>query len=267
MKEYMLKVICDFIAEYEKRDDVHTKWGKPVIGFADAYHPLIQKLPQIISESHGLPQDVMNDAKIVIAYYVPFTRELAKANKTGTIFAAPEWALAYEETNSMFVKLNSHIIEKLQECGYKGGIHPKTSTFNKEKLISDWSYRHFAYAAGLGTFGINNMLITPEGCCGRYNTVVTNLDVEPDSPVKEEYCLYKKNGSCGICIRNCPSHALTAEGFDRHKCYEILMKNAEIYTDFGSSYTNEDGKGANSCGSDVCGKCITQSPCAFWKIR
>ena len=43
-------------------------------------------------------------------------------------------------------------------------------------------------------------------------------------------------------------------------------ENAKLYTQFGSSYTNEDGTGANSVGSEVCGKCITGSPCAFWKM-
>ncbi|MDD3403324.1 MAG: hypothetical protein PHQ72_08215 [Hespellia sp.] len=46
----------------------------------------------------------------------------------------------------------------------------------------------------------------------------------------------------------------------------ILQKNAEVYTDFGSSYVDETGEDANSVGSEVCGKCVTQSPCAFWMI-
>ena len=50
------------------------------------------------------------------------------------------------------------------------------------------------------------------------------------------------------------------------KCYAVCQENAKIYTQFGSSYTNEDGTGANSVGSEVCGKCITGSPCAFWKL-
>ncbi|MDD3362942.1 MAG: hypothetical protein PHW34_14845 [Hespellia sp.] len=95
---------------------------------------------------------------------------------------------------------------------------------------------------------------------------MTNLDVEPDQPVSEEYCLYKKNGFCGICMKNCLVQALTSEGYDRHKCYTILQKNAEVYTNFGSSYVDATGEEANSVGSEVCGKCVTQSPCAFWMI-
>ncbi len=108
------------------------------------------------------------------------------------------------------------------------------------------------------------MLITKVGCCGRYNTIVTNLDVKADSPLKEELCLYKKNGSCGICVKHCPSGALTLDGYDRHKCYIVLRKNGELYTEFGSSYTDESGDDPNSVGSEVCGKCVVNTPCTFF---
>lgn len=108
------------------------------------------------------------------------------------------------------------------------------------------------------------MLITKIGCCGRYSSILSNLDVKPDSPLKDEFCLYKKNGSCGICVKNCPSGALTLDGYDRHKCYAVLRKNAELYTDFGSSYTDVSGNQPNSIGSEVCGKCVVNTPCTFF---
>ena len=114
------------------------------------------------------------------------------------------------------------------------------------------------------------MLLTRRGCCGRFSTVITNLDLEPDQPLTEEYCLYKKNGTCGACVKHCPTGALTyggSEGYDRFKCYALCRENAKVYTQFGSSYTNEDGTGANSVGSEVCGKCVTASPCAFWNLE
>lgn len=257
MKDRINRWISEFIAEYSKQSEISTEWGEPIVGFADAYSPYIQNLPELISSSHGLPQDIMEDAASVIAYFVPFTRALAKSNNNGGEYASQQWADAYEQTNAMFGRLNLYIIDRLSEYGYRGAMHPAAGTFDHDKLISDWSFRHFAYAAGLGTFGINNMLITPKGCCGRYNTIVTNLDVAADKPMERELCLYKANGSCGICMKNCPTQAISEDGYDRHKCYEILCKNAEIYRVEDNSY-----EGSN--GSEVCGKCVTGSPCAFW---
>ncbi len=265
MKKKILSWICDFVKSYEQREDIITNWGTPLVGFADASHPYILNLKKLVGSNHGMPREVLDDAAIVIAYYVPFTKELAKTNKNGSELASREWAVAYEETNAMFKELNSYIIEKIEAHGFRADISPKTATFSLTELKSDWSYRHFAYAAGLGTFGLNNMLITKSGCCGRYNTIVTNLNVEPDAPVEEEYCLYKKNGTCAVCVKHCPTGALQKDNYDRHLCYTLLMKNAAIHTGLGDSYMDEKGN-ANSIGSDVCGKCVTQSPCAFWQL-
>lgn len=61
--------------------------------------------------------------------------------------------------------------------------------------------------------------------------------------------------------------ALTLEGYDRHKCYKILRKNAELYKGFGSSYLDESGEQSNSAGSEVCGKCLVNTPCSFFKSK
>ena len=265
-KQQLTHFIQSYISAYQQREEIATCYGEPLVGFADAWHPYIQNLPQVISPTHELPQNILPDVKTIIAYYVPFTKDLAKSNRTGGITASPEWARAYEETNALFVELNEELIRFIHAKAGHAGITPKAVTFYQDRLISDWSQRHIAYAAGLGTFGLNNMLLTRCGCCGRFSTVLTNLDLEADQPLTEEYCLYKKNGTCGACVKHCPTGALTYDGYDRFKCYAVCKENAKIYTQFGSSYTNEDGSGSNSVGSEVCGKCITGSPCAFWKL-
>ncbi|MCD8554659.1 hypothetical protein [Seleniivibrio sp.] len=259
--------IVNFISRFVKKqaERCTTSWGEPLVGFADAYHPEIQNLKNRISPAHGLPQEVLPDAKTVIVYFVPFTKELADTNRHLGELASPEWALAYEETNAMFKELNSALIKELESMGFAGRVAPQTSTFDTNTLISGWSHRHFAWAAGLGTFGINNMLITKKGCCGRYNSIVTNVETEHGKPQTEENCLYKRNGKCGVCMKRCPSGALTPEGFARHKCQEILLKNAAIYNSFGTSYTDADGNSVSS-GSDVCGKCVAGVPCSFTSL-
>jgi epoxyqueuosine reductase QueG len=267
MKEKITEMIENFINEYEHQENVSTKWGKPLIGFADANHSYILEFKDLITSGHKLPKDVIVGASIVIVYFIPFTKELSDTNKNSGDIASPEWALAYEETNALFVHLNQYLIEELREMGYHAGVSPEALTFDQNSLKSNWSHRHFAKAAGLGTFGINNMLITKIGCCGRYSSIVTDIDVEPDIPSDEEYCFYKKNGSCGICVKSCPSGALTLNGYDRQKCYQVCKKNAELYQEFGNSYTDETGKKSSSIGSEVCGKCVVNMPCSFFQRK
>jgi len=257
MKEKIIEYINDYVRGYE----AETRWGRPITGFADAHHPLIRELHKSVGPKHVMPDDVISGAKTVIAYYIPFTRELAAGNRGGTA-ASRQWAVAYEETNALFSDLNAGLIRLLEEEGWRAAVTPEAVKFDRTELISNWSQRHFARAAGIGTFGINNMLITKTGCCGRCSTVVTDMDTEHDRPLTEELCLYKKNGSCGVCMKVCPAEALGPNGYDRHKCYSVCRKNAEIYRDLGSSY--EDDAENGTVGSEVCGKCVVNGPCAFW---
>ncbi|MCB6992829.1 epoxyqueuosine reductase [bacterium 210820-DFI.6.37] len=258
MREYLTDQIKAFLRDYEK--NTVTKWGDPLVGFADAKK--VKTLTSVVSPSHGAPEDAVKASTIVLAYFIPFQKELAQTN-TKKGLASPQWAQSYEETNAMFIKLNAFLVERLKRKGYQAAVPPEAGSFDREKLISNWSQRHIAYLAGLGSFGLNNMLITKAGCCGRISTIVTDLDVPPDEPIKEELCMYKKNGTCGLCADRCPSGALTREGYDRHKCYAVCLENARVHNGYGNSYASEAGGEIQDTGSEVCGKCVAGMPCAF----
>jgi len=245
MKTLITNKIIEFIKNYPESKNVKNIWKEPLVGFADANDPYISSLKEVISQNHKLPGDFMENPNIVISYYIPFTEETAAVNMNveGNM-ASQEWSDAYNITNTMISDINQYLADMLVEMGYRAAV-PSGIVFDKQLVLSNWSQRHIAYAAGLGTFGINNMLISEKGCCGRYGSIVADIPVEADCIVKEERCLYKKNGSCKKCVKNCFSGALTTEGFDRKKCFEICMMN--------------DAK----TGADVCGKCDIDIPCAF----
>ena len=158
-------------------------------------------------------------------------------------------------------RINPAMIGSLEGRGIPAADPEAAFRFDRERLARDWSQRHFARAAGLGTLGINNMLITPSGCCGRLGSIVTALDAVPDTPLEDELCIYKRSRRCRACVLRCGSGALTEQGFDRRKCYAVVRENAARFTDLGSSYGDEPG----TEGSEVCGKCTTCIPCAFMK--
>ena len=260
MKELIRKYIIDFVKEYEQRKDISTTWRQPLVGFADVNHEDIRNIKEATFEQHIMPKEVLEDASIIIAYFVPFTKDIADSNINGEE-ASEKWTLAYQETNEMFIELNNFIINKLEEIGYKGAICKEAGNFDDKILKSKWSHRHISKVAGLGTFGVNNMLITESGCCGRYFTIITNLDVKPDEPLKEENCLYKRNKKCLICVDNCFSGALNKNSYDRFKCYDVCMDN---YNKFENMYGNKPyEKSKPKGGSQVCGKCVVNLPCSF----
>ena len=214
---------------------------EPLVGFADVSSPKIRGLKESVAKDHLLPEDVLPEATIILSYFLPFTREAGDCNKEGD-FPSQRWADLYNATNALIAEINDALVSRLQEAGIAAAV--PAGGFDTELLMSRWSQRHIAEAAGLGTFGLNNMLITRVGSMGRYGSVVTALKESADLPETTERCLAKAGGKCRVCIERCPTGALTEDGFDRKACYVICKKAEE------------------ELGADVCGKCAVAVPCA-----
>jgi epoxyqueuosine reductase QueG len=197
-----------------------------------------------------MPKDFLDYARTVICYFLPFHRSVINSNIPGK-YSSHEWAKAFTETNKLILNLNKHIKKQLEQQGHKAAIVPAAYNYDEDKLICQWSHRHVGYIAGLGKFGLNNMLITEKGCCGRIGTVITNLKMTPSPRPQLDYCLYKKKGTCKKCVQRCVSGALKVESYDRHKCYRMLLANDKKHSELELT--------------DACGKCCVGLPCSLTK--
>lgn len=248
MKEKIRTLIKEYIQEYSTKKEVKTGWEEPIVQFADADDKMFMELKEVVSPTHFIPQDFLEGAQTVISYFIPFSQSVVNSNIEGN-YSSREWAIAYIETNELISNLNDYINQNLASLNYQSKIIPATHNFDEESLMSNWSHRHVAYIAGLGKFGLNNMLITDRGCCGRVGSIITDLKIEATRRSDQEYCLYKSKGLCKRCVQNCVNGALKIDSFDRHKCYEILLENNRLHTDLDLT--------------DVCGKCSVNLPCSF----
>jgi len=81
--------------------------------------------------------------------------------------------------------------------------------------IGDFSQRHAAVAAGLGTFGRHNLVIHPKfGTRVHYTSIITNLLLQPSPKCEQDFCI-----QCNLCVENCPGRALDEVGkTDVMKC-------------------------------------------------
>jgi epoxyqueuosine reductase QueG len=78
------------------------------------------------------------------------------------------------------------------------------------------SLPHAAVEAGLGTLGLNLMLLTPEfGPRVLLAGVLTSAPLEPDRPLDTPLCLGE---ACGRCLLACPGDAILHWGLDKAKC-------------------------------------------------
>ena len=156
---------------------------------------------------------------------------------------------AYIETNALIGRISTQIVDALTERGIAAAAEPATRNFDEVSLHSEWSHESVAVIAGLGSFGLYQMVITDAGCAGRFGSVVMDVEmpVEPVEPVVR--CLAFHDGSCMECVVRCPVSALDAsQPLDERRCHDCLMNTAQSYAELGMG--------------DVCGKCAI-GPCSF----
>ena len=132
----------------------------------------------------------------------------------------------YEYTNLFFV-LNSmlngmgfKVSRYLESLGYRSIPIPAAYPRVNRELCGVLSHRHAAVQAGLGEISLNNMLTTPQfGSRVRLVSIVTEADLEPDKPFREELCLNKREECERACVKKCPVKAISEEGVvDKTKC-------------------------------------------------
>ena len=238
------------INEYIHQKVVHsvtqTKYREPVIGYCDVSNPLFASLQETIHLEHLKPQDILPEAKSVIAFFLPFTKEVIDFNRTNQEVAR-EWAVAYAQTNALLYDICQGIKEILIAQGYKCGFVEPTHNFDTEVLVAPWSHKHIAYIAGIGKFGLNRQLITTAGCAGRVCTIVTDAELAGETSVDENH-LHEMCANCGWCQNVCPVGALGKDRWDKHLCWERLQVIEKQYADVGMV--------------PCCGKCVI-GPCAI----
>lgn len=238
-----------FVRQYQTRLPPGREcWRTPATGFAAAGDPLFQQLKRVVSPAHALPRDLLPSARTVIAYFIPFAKSIGESNRAGRL-ASPEWAHAYIETNRLIHDLGDRLKNLLAEEGYEAVAPPATHNFDEQRLISGWSHRHVAFIAGLGRFGMNHMLITARGCCGRLGSLVTSLVLPAGTRPVAESCLHRHDSSCLLCVGRCVGPALFPDRFDRHRCYAVCRENENLHQAVGKA--------------DVCGKCLAGVPCSW----
>lgn len=238
----------------------------PLLRFGSAGDPLFERLKEAgaVGPHFMGPREWLPEARTVISIFLPVARNIRMGNRQDLSQPSPGWLHARIEGQAMISALNAYLREELLRAGQRAvsplldkrlqvnegpginldGQEPaEAGQASIPSYSSNWSERHVAFVCGLGTFGLSKGLITEKGVAGRYTSLITDLELEPDSrPYSDiyEYC-----SGCGACVRNCPAKAITLEkGKDHGKCAAFIN---ETRARFAPRYG--------------CGKCQVKVPC------
>jgi epoxyqueuosine reductase QueG len=221
----------------------------PLVAVASAQDLFWERLkqPEVVGPLHLSPTEWLSGARSVISCFLPFTERVRLANQSQG-WPATEWLYGRYEGEAFNQSVRRFLVDAVQKAGGRAVAPALDERFAVVNLRSNWSERHAAFIAGLGTFSLSRSLITSRGCAGRLASLVTDLDFDPTPrPYTgvEEYCTH-----CGACILRCPPQAIDKNGKDNAVCSNFLQ---ETLLRFKPRYG--------------CGKCQTGVPCEARRPR
>jgi epoxyqueuosine reductase len=248
---WITKTIKNFVAESPLNDMGFAQREKifdtPLVGFSSGADPLYDEYKSHIGSFYLSPLELFTktfpDKKLaaedltVVSWIIPSTdatrREQAKQDR----YPSERWARTRDLGEKFNNAIRTHVVEQLKAAGIAAvapllSPHWARSDQGPYAPCSNWSERHAAYTAGLGTFGLCDGLITPVGKAMRTGSVIAAVKIKPSvRPYNDHhaYCLHFTQNICRKCIPRCPVNALSEAGHNKKRCMKYTEHTMHEY--------------------------------------
>ena len=270
-KVWIEKIVRDFCASPAntlKNGTGEPAWGEPLVAYARGDDPLFNRLKSDIGDFYWTPaeayqlaypdEEIDPSALAIICYILPQTEATRIDQAAATEVPAERWARSRFHGEEFNCALRLHLADQLTLAGYPAVAPERLPDFDYRQserfgIASNWSERHTAWVAGLGTFGLSDGLITQVGKAVRFGSVIVKMAIEATTRPyagHQDWCLWYAKGTCGVCMQRCPIDAITAEGHDKAACFDYIRNVTTPYV--------RDNYGT---GATPCGLCQVKIPC------
>lgn len=183
-------------------------------------------LPWVPEEFY--PQSIYPEARSVIVIGLPISLPVLETSPS--IY----YRELYNTVNILLDQYTYRLANFLTERGYPSVFVPRDGYGSIKVLLENpialFSHRHAAFLAGLGNFGVNNVILTPRyGPRVRFGSILTTADLPPDPLLDEQLCIH-----CMRCVDMCPSSALDKDDYpagltDKRACASYSVELNERF--------------------------------------
>ncbi|MFY9981497.1 MAG: 4Fe-4S dicluster domain-containing protein [Methanoregula sp.] len=172
------------------------------------------------------PQDFMPRIRSVIVIGVVIPKGCVQPLPKGR----PEYTNTLMAGTATLRVIAFRLARDLEKQGYLAALVPtEGSEFgmwyaDRETLRADISLKYAAWLAGLGSYGLNQLLITREtGPRIRMTAILTDAQLSADHPA-EATLLRPECAGCQRCVKACPVSAISPDGaFRPQACRDYMF--------------------------------------------
>ncbi|MGD9031571.1 MAG: hypothetical protein PVJ69_13405 [Desulfobacteraceae bacterium] len=210
-------------------------------------------------EGYNRPEEILAECRNIIVVALRWSDPL--------VDGLPELRAMYSR---MMIMMNNQIDQTLLRIssfltakGFLALPVHASDPYDLSALKGILSHKHAAVQAGLGEFGLSNLLLTPRfGPRQRFGQILTDAELIPDKPLESSLC-EKTIQKCGFaCINICPKRVIPNDyESDRGIMKTVVWKGTNI-DKAGCSYYQDRGlphMGRNGY-TFRCGLCIHACP-------
>ncbi len=231
-------------------------WEPPLIGVADGDDALFGFFKKDIGDFYWLPSeafalqypDAVQEHLSVVSLAFAHAGQTRQDQRESTLEPSARWRYSRKHWPEFMREAAGCLTGSLDRSGIRSAVPellPQWGWRQSDRYghASNWSQRHTAYAAGLGTFGLSDGLITEHGKAVRLLSILVEADIEPtrrDYDHHQDWCLHFSRGDCGKCMQRCPVGAITPAGHDKRAC--------AAYTSLLNDKFRSEGAGEVGCG-------------------
>ena len=173
--------------------------GFDLIGFASA-----DEMNELAPEGRR-PRDYLKEAKTVIVMGLRWLDPIVDGiPETRGIYSRMMWAINWQLDHNSY-----KLAQFLTKRGHITLPMPMGVPYSMERLVGMLSHKHAAVLAGLGEFGLNNLVLTPEyGPRQRFTSVLTGAKLDSSGRNDLSLCENTLQRCQRACVQVCPAGAL-----------------------------------------------------------